>query len=282
MAQTIWKRASLFIRATRDSVFKWLNCYHNNYAEIPNISSMCCFSLSSRTPETPLVVLGRQHHQGSKNWLSSPFLWPSNRDSMDRNLWAVWLYPCSSSPVNQVPSRAPGQVLADFAFGGCRSSTLTHRLCALNSPQVLPEALSCPLHSAGPPASLHPLRASWHRGRKQTGWNLSHHLRLTDTWSLTFSRIFAFWEYLGNLSQLSPSSLSIGQTLFLSSRTVNSSRLPHSCPARLPTCCPREKAQETAPKGGPPHLWLSRGKGSGGDGRETWERGDALRIKIKD
>ena len=113
-------------------------------------------------------------------------------------------------------------------------------------------------------------------GANETGWNLSHHLRLTDTWTLTFPRIFAFWEYLGNLSQLSPSSLSIGQTLFLSSR------LPHSRPAPLPTCCPREKAQETTPKGGPPHLWLSRGKGSGGDGRETWERGDTFRIKIKD
>ena len=84
----------------------------------------------------------------------------------------------SASPVNQVPSRAPGKVLADFACGGCPSSILTHRLCALNSPQVLPEALSCPLHTAGHPASLHPL--SQLAQRKKANWMKSFTSLKTD------------------------------------------------------------------------------------------------------
>lgn len=61
-----------------------------------------------------------------------------------------------------------------------------------------------------------------------------------DTWSLTFPRIFAFWEYLGGLSQLSPSSLSIGQTLVsffqgcdqLPPPSLLSSPSPHLLPQR--------------------------------------------------
>lgn len=107
----------------------------------------------------------------------------------------------------------------------------------LNSPQVLPEALSCPLTVLAS-ASCTLSEPAGTEGESKLMKSFTS-LKTDGHLAPYLPRIFAFWEYLGSLSQLSPSSSLSGRPLFLSSRPDQllpphhpSSPSPHLLPQR--------------------------------------------------
>lgn len=148
MAQTIWKRACLFVRETQDSVLKWLNCYHNNRGTIPTTSQCAALPLvkGSWGPfgDSPGVTSMESPRTGCP-----VLLWPSVDHMGQKSLGSVFVSSAAlhlSSGAEERPQATLQWTLEYFWWLPLphQPPPCSLRFWALNSPLVPLEGLSCP------------------------------------------------------------------------------------------------------------------------------------------